>query len=103
VGRKFPSDIAEKRRAKRSERQGWRTLIAEEATVVPANRPVSLRYTWCVPASPNQPENWEPGRGQPKERTMTDPHRRPHDYLLLVPAAFVVVLAALLIIGAIFG
>lgn len=58
MGRKFLSDMREKRRAKRAERQGWRALTGEEAE--------HIRQTGELPHGatdaflPAHPADWEP-------------------------------------------
>lgn len=62
MGRKFLSDIAERRRQKRRERQGWRALTAEEADRIretgelPEGATDAFLPAWDWSA----PSRWEP-------------------------------------------
>jgi hypothetical protein len=59
MGRKFLSDIAERRREKRAERQGWRALTAEEAEHIRETAELPEGATDAfIPMRPSA--DWEP-------------------------------------------
>jgi hypothetical protein len=62
MGRKFLSDIAERRRAKRAERQGWRALTAEEAARIleTGELPKGATDAFIPHPSPSRPRDWDP-------------------------------------------